>query len=298
MIGDLDYAVKHLSDFHFRIVPVRGGSDGDRGSSPPDSFPADGGDGGGGGGGSTATDQRNSNLPPAPGRKGSHEQLRTRVVATRMRLLDHSKLQHGAAPSSSGGVGSSGSRSSGGGGRRGRNRRRHGKHSRQVRFVSFVTCRRVFQWRAASLVTMSTEWLNSRVLCCVRALSAVHSLGAAERTAHLAGRHHGGRDEHRGRRVCAGAEPICANLCRVIYSGHQRDAGLCQPPWTGKQPRHIVPHDTLFCWWRFGCKCLPVFGWCAGVLLFTRCISLFVLPWILWCIVVVEKILNTVGVAG
>ena len=57
MIGDVDYAVKHLSDFHFRIIPV---------SKEEARSHA-------------AVDQ-------------SHEVLGVRVVATRLRQLDQSKL--------------------------------------------------------------------------------------------------------------------------------------------------------------------------------------------------------------
>ena len=142
MLGDLDYAVKHLSDFHFRIVPVRGdegreaardqkSSNGaaDSGSiRNPNANASRNRDSVG-----TSTSSARSSVgagvyagkAKAPenaashvhdkhhrvygGEGGKHEEMQARVVATRIRQLDQSKVQTSRGPDS--GKDGSGSRS-------------------------------------------------------------------------------------------------------------------------------------------------------------------------------------------
>ena len=108
MLGDLDYAVKHLSDFHFRIVPVQ-----HRSGMPSEAQHAE------------LNSSLDTDLPSNDNSHvdGSHEHLRARIVATRIRQLDQSKLQSrpgDTAAESSRGRG----QSVGSGGRRRRKRSR------------------------------------------------------------------------------------------------------------------------------------------------------------------------------
>eukprot|EP00750_Incisomonas_marina_P022345 INCI4964.11.p1 GENE.INCI4964.11~~INCI4964.11.p1 ORF type:complete len:2408 (+),score=294.54 INCI4964.11:1047-7226(+) len=131
MLGDLDYAVKHLSDFHFRIVPVQ-----HRSGMPSEAQHAE------------LNSSLDTDLPSNDNSHvdGSHEHLRARIVATRIRQLDQSKLQSrpgDTAAESSRGRG----QSVGSGGRRRRKRSRKtspglnanaGKHERPVWLVDIM----------------------------------------------------------------------------------------------------------------------------------------------------------------